>query len=403
MFDPKTLTGSDLAAELCGVRLRTPFILSSGPLSYGAEGLIRAHNAGCGAVVTKTIRLGRAINPVRHIASFGAGSLVNCEKWSDADRLQWYETEIPQTRAAGAVVIASVGHTPAEAREIVRDAEAAGADMIELVSYTEDTLLPMLELTKNLVGIPVICKLSANWPDAAATGLKCLARGADGLCAIDSVGPVLKIDVEHARPILSGADGRGWMSGEAIRPISLHVNASIAKRAPSLKSLYGSGGCMSARDAMEFFMAGCSCVGVCSVGILRGIDHIERMCRELSQLMDRLGYPTVESVRGAALPFLPEKDVVSRLRFTYKPYADKQAGARGCTQCRRCETVCCYGARTLDFPNMTVDEEKCRDCGACVDACPTGALTAEALPQDASDRAREAEADAFAARIASLR
>jgi dihydroorotate dehydrogenase (fumarate) len=37
MFDPKTLTGADISAELCGVKLRTPFILSSGPLGYGAE------------------------------------------------------------------------------------------------------------------------------------------------------------------------------------------------------------------------------------------------------------------------------------------------------------------------------------------------------------------------------
>jgi hypothetical protein len=34
--------------------------------------------------------------------------------------------------------------------------------MIELVSYTEESLLPMLETAKNLVDIPVICKLSAN-------------------------------------------------------------------------------------------------------------------------------------------------------------------------------------------------------------------------------------------------
>jgi hypothetical protein len=124
--------------------------------------LIRAHNAGCGAVVTKTIRIGRAINPVRHIAAFGHSSLVNCEKWSDLERDQWYEHEIPLTKAAGAVVIASVGHTPEEARVIVPDAEKAGADMNELVCYSEDAMLSMLEIAKNSVSIPVICKLSAN-------------------------------------------------------------------------------------------------------------------------------------------------------------------------------------------------------------------------------------------------
>ncbi len=70
-------------------KLRTPYILTSGPLSYAAEGLIRAHNAGCGAVVTKTIRLGRAINPVNHIGKVSENTLINCEKWADSDRLVW--------------------------------------------------------------------------------------------------------------------------------------------------------------------------------------------------------------------------------------------------------------------------------------------------------------------------
>ena len=79
------------------------------------------------------------------MGTVGGDSLINCEKWSDYDRLRWYEQEIPQAVAAGAVVIGSVGHTLQEARAIVADVEAAGAKMIELVSYTEDTLLPMTE------------------------------------------------------------------------------------------------------------------------------------------------------------------------------------------------------------------------------------------------------------------
>ncbi len=402
MFDPGTLTGADISTEFCGVKLRSPFILSSGPLGYGAEGLIRAHQAGCGAVVTKTIRYRRAINPVKHIAAFGGGSLVNCEKWSDLEPEQWFSREIPLAKQAGAVVIASVGHTPGEARALVRDAAQAGADMIELVSYTEDTLLPMLETAKSLVDIPVICKLSANWPDAVATGLTCISRGADGVCAVDSLGPVLKIDIEHARPVLAGTDGRGWMSGEALRPLSLHVNAGIAKARPGFHNLYGSGGCMSARDAVEFLMAGCSCVGVCSVGILRGVDVVERMCGDLSELLNRLGYADIASVRGAVLPRLPERDVVSKLHFTFSPYANERAGSRGCSNCRRCVTVCSYGARTLDYPDMRVDPSLCRDCGVCADVCPTGALRADVLPQGEADKLRENELNAFDSAIETL-
>ncbi|MDF2672520.1 MAG: dihydroorotate dehydrogenase family protein [Clostridiales bacterium] len=320
MFKKENCKGADISSSICGIKMQSPYILTSGPLSYAAEGLIRAHQAGCGAVVTKTIRLGSgAINPVNHMSVLGKDSLINCEKWADTDRLLWYEREIPMTKNAGAVVIGSVGHSLKEAQAIVQDVEKAGADIIELVSYAEETLLPMLDFTKNHVNIPVICKLSGNWPNAVSSATKCLEHGADGIAAIDSVGPTLKINIKEARPEVMSADGYGWMSGAAIKPISLRINSEIARNHPELKHLYGSGGCMSAEDAIEFLMAGCNNVGVCTVGILNDIDYIETMCYDLSRTLKRLGYNSLQDVIGVALPNFPKKERISKLIFDYKP------------------------------------------------------------------------------------
>ncbi len=317
MYDKSKLQGADISMEYCGIPLQSPYILTSGPLTYAAEGMIRGHEAGCGAVVTKTIRLGRAINPVFHIGGIGPTSLINAEKWADSERELWYEREIPMTKKAGAVVIGSVGHTPDEARAIVEDVEKAGADMIELVSYAEETLLPMLDFTKEHVNIPVICKLSGNWPDPIGSARKCLEHGADAIAAIDSIGPALKIDINKRRPEMRGTNGVGWLSGEAIRPISLNINYEIAKQNPQLKDLYGSGGVMSAEDAMEYFMAGCNAVGVCTVGILRDIDYIEHMCYDLSKLIKKLGFNSLEEAIGVAQVNFPPTEYIGRLQFSY--------------------------------------------------------------------------------------
>lgn len=390
LFRKENLKGIDISSSLCNIKLQSPFILSSGPLSYSAEGLIRAHRAGCGAVVTKTIRLEAAVNPVNHISAIGNDSLINCEKWADTDRLRWYEREIPTAKKAGAVVIASTGHTLEEVQAIARDLELSGADIIELVSYAEDALLPMLDFAKNTVNIPVICKLSANWPDAAGTASKCLEHGADGICAIDSIGPALKIDINRARPSLMGSCGLGWLSGAAIKPVSLRINYEIARRNPGFKNLYGTGGCMSAEDAIEFLMAGCSNAGVCTALILKGMDYIETMCYNLSSKLYQLGYNSLGEVIGAALPNFPPHEVISHLEFNYEPgTSSPNIHTVRCINCRRCITICPYGARHLEFPVMTVDQKLCRSCGACASVCPTGALTSRVAEQTVKDRERE--------------
>lgn len=372
MFDKKRLKGASIDIEFCGHKLQSPFILSSGPLSYGAEGIIKAHQAGCGAVVTKTIRLDAAVNPVNHMSPIGRNSMINSEKWADIDRYQWYEKEIPESVAAGATVIASVGHTPEEAREIVRDVEKAGAHMIELVSYTKETMIPMLEFTKANVDIPVICKLSGNWPDAVEIGSKCLELGADGICAIDSIGPALKINIEKARPAMATPRGYGYLTGEAIRPISMRINADLAMKHPDLKNLYSSGGIMKVEDAVEFLMAGAYGLGVCTMPILKGVESIEKLCYDLSVWLKKRGYNSIDDVYRIALDKMPKEECIDELKFKFQ--ANDENGKKLCTNCKLCMKVCCYDARNIEYPNMQFDRSKCRDCGLCVDVCPTGAL-----------------------------
>ena len=293
------LKGADLSCELCGIKMQSPFILSSGPLSYAAEGMIAAHQAGAGAVVTKTIRLKAAINPTPHIGIVNADSLINCEKWADTPSELWFTREIPMAKAAGAVVIASVGHTLPEAEALVKPAQDAGADMIELVSYTEDTLLPMLQAAKARVSIPVICKLSGNWPDPVGTAKKCMALGADAISAIDSIGPTLKIDIKSARPEMNSDDGYGWLSGAAMRPIAMRIVSEIARN--GCNELVGIGGISKAEDAVEYLMAGAQALGICSSLIIKGMSHLTKVCKDLALLLDQLGYKSLAEVKGAAL------------------------------------------------------------------------------------------------------
>lgn len=393
----------DISTTLCGIKLQSPFIYSSGPLIYGLDGMLRAHKAGAGAVVTKTLRLERALNPTSHISALDRTTLINCEKWADMDADQWFEHDIPEAVNAGAVVIASLGQTPEEVGALVEKCEKAGAAAIELVSYTENTLLPMLAIALKKVKIPVICKISGNWPDAAGTARRCIEKGAAGVACIDSIGPTLKIDIHTRKPVMGSKDGYGWLTGSAIKPIAMRICADLTR---SLKAhgktpqLYGMGGVIKAEDAVEFLMVGCQAVGLCTVGIMQGVEVCEKLIASLKKLLAELGFKSLQEAVGAALPNFPVKALEptrgeqeagmesdSKYAFLFK--------ANVCTKCQRCVAVCSYDARTLQDGVMRVNRDECRNCGVCLSVCPTGALTGEvvaafsqAQPEARQDRAQ---------------
>lgn len=104
----------------------------------------------------------------------------------------------------------------------------------------------------------IIVKLSPNVTDIAAIAREAEAAGADALAVINTVRG-MAIDVERRRPMLGNLTG--GLSGPAIRPIAVLAVYEVA-RAVKIP-IVGQGGIETARDALEFFLAGASavCIG----------------------------------------------------------------------------------------------------------------------------------------------
>jgi dihydroorotate dehydrogenase (fumarate) len=357
---------ADLSVVLCGIKLRNPLVLASGPLSWSAAGIRAAFEAGAAAVVTKTIRVTAATNPRPHIAAAGHRSMLNTEAWSDLPAQQWIEQEIPSLSDRKGVLIASTGHTPEEVKHLARPLARIGADMLELVSYRAQDAAPMVAVAKRTVSIPVLVKVSANWPDLVGIVKACLQAGADGITAIDSLGPALRVDVETRKPVLGSF---AWLSGEAILPAALASVASIRLEHGDSCSVVGTGGVTGARDVLEMLMVGATAVGVHSAPLLQGLGWFDKTLTQLTAWLDARTHTDLSSLRGTALQSLKEPFVSPVVTFSFD--------ANACTLCGRCETVCAYGARrVLPGPEMRLDTVLCRSCSLCTSVCPTGALRA---------------------------
>jgi dihydroorotate dehydrogenase (NAD+) catalytic subunit len=103
----------------------------------------------------------------------------------------------------------------------------------------------------------VIAKLTPNVTDIAEVARAVEGAGADGISLINTlVG--MAIDVDRRRPVLGNITG--GLSGPAIKPVALAMVWKVhrAVRVP----LMGIGGIATARDALEFILAGASVVQV---------------------------------------------------------------------------------------------------------------------------------------------
>lgn len=349
-----------METQMFGTTLQSPVIIGSGPLSYSADGMIALHKNGAGAVVTKTINRVPADNPDRHMVCCDTNTLINCEKWSDYSMKQWLDIEMPKAVKAGVKCIASVGHTLEDSVLCVEKLEEVGCMAIELVSYQDDTVLPMLEDTKKRVGIPVIVKLSPNSGDLLGHAKRCIDAGADGFTACDSMGPTLKIDIETGKPMLGGEDGYGWLSGAMIRPFTLQKICELRKI--TKLPIIGLGGVAKWQDAIEMAMAGADYIGVCSAAILRGPSYINKLNKEIDRYLWEHGYHSLKDISGMVHRYLGG----GAQKGAFVMGFDRET----CKGCGRCVNVCPYRARTLtEDGNMVIDETACRRCGLCVSIC----------------------------------
>ncbi len=133
---------------------------------------------------------------------------------------------------------------------------------------------------KAVVDIPVIPKLTPNTPDIGEIAAAAVSGGADGLCAINTVGP--GYTSAHGEPVLS--NGSGGMSGKGVLPIALKCVRDIA--AVTNCPIIGCGGVSSADDVRAFQDAGASIIGVGSSLISLTTDQIADYFAALSADME---------------------------------------------------------------------------------------------------------------------
>jgi dihydroorotate dehydrogenase (NAD+) catalytic subunit len=316
---------ADLSTILCGVHLPNPTVLASGILGLSQEVMVRVARSGAGAITTKSCSLQpRSGHHNPTVLDWGQG-LINAVGLSNPG----VEVMVEEIRAAkeqlaglGVPIIASIfAESIYDFGTVARFISEAAPDLIEVnisCPNVDDHYRQMFaanpyvaaQVTRRVkqnTGIPVLVKLSPNVTDVIEIARAVVAAGADGITAINSVGPGVILDIETCRPVL--AHGTGGLSGPGIRPIAVRCVRDIcdAVDAPVLAM----GGVTTGRDAVEMILVGATAVGIGSAVYYRGIEVFQQVCGEVCEYMERHGHSRLEDFRGKALSVSDQRSIAA--------------------------------------------------------------------------------------------
>jgi dihydroorotate dehydrogenase (NAD+) catalytic subunit len=353
---------ADLAVEICGIRFPNPVLTAAGPPVRDGAALLACAAGGAGGLVTKTISRTAAEPTTPNMAEISHGFL-NAELWSELPPERWIEREYAITREAGLPVIVSMGYSAEDIADLAPRVRRY-ADALELSThYIGEDAAPMIaaiRAAKAAVDVPVFVKLSPLGREMRRAAEQAQAAGADAIVAINSFGPCLSIDIERGLPRIGGADGYGWLSGPALKPIAIRCVHDVASVVDI--PVIGCGGIARGTDVIEHLMAGAVAVQVCTAAILRGPAVFGKIATETAAWLGNHGYASPAEVTGLALHRASQPDAAPLLDLDL------------CNGCGLCELSCDHDAIHVIDGKAVMDEELCARCGLCVTRCRPGAL-----------------------------
>jgi len=342
--------------------LQSPLMPASGPLTSTAENILFFNSIDVGALVTKTIStVGAKVNKPCIFAD--EHMVYNSETWSELPPEEWIHNILPKvSKAKNKPLIISVGYNTEDFNALIPKLDPF-ADIFEISThYIQSDLESVVKSILKHTEKPVFMKLSPHIKDYIGFVRIALSAGATGIVAINSLGPGIKIDLEKRKLQIGNASGESWVSGPAIKPYALQRIRSIRQNFPNVP-LIAVGGVESAKDVVEFLLAGADSVQMLSGALIHGKSRYQKIIDDLPDVLEKYNFESIIAVKNSKLLGTTKKE-------NNFPVIDLDQ----CIKCFRCVDVCPTFA-LIHNERFHLDENKCIRCGTCESRCPVEAIS----------------------------
>ena len=259
--------------------LANPVMTASGTFGYGTEYDHLFDIQSLGAIVCKGTTLEpRAGNPLPRIAEFPGGILnaiglqnIGVEALIQEKAPVWAAWQVPvivniagNTVEQYALMAEKLDNVPGiSGLEVNISCPNVKSGGVEFGTTAAGAALVTAAVRKATT-LPVWVKLTPNTADVIGIARAIVEAGADALVLINTL-KGLAIDIKTRRPVLGNITG--GLSGPALKPVALRIVYEVSAVLPHIP-IIGSGGILTAEDAIEFFMAGATAVQIGTANLI---------------------------------------------------------------------------------------------------------------------------------------
>ena len=296
-----------LNVKIGDLQLKNPVMTASGTFGYGLEFADFMPLDGIGGIIVKGTTLApREGNDYPRMAETAQG-MLNCVGLQNKGVDYFCSHIYPQIKDIDTNMIVNVsGSSPEDYAEC-----AARVDALEHIPAIELNIscpnvkdggmafgvtcagaASVVKAVRQRYHKTLIVKLSPNVTDIAEIARAVEAEGADAVSLINTL-MGMAIDIEKRKPLLSIRTG--GLSGPAVKPVALRMVWQVAK-AVSIPVI-GLGGISSAKDAIEFLMAGATAIEIGTANFLDPAISI-KVRDGIDAWLDAHGCQSVEEIIG---------------------------------------------------------------------------------------------------------
>ncbi|WP_027702999.1 dihydroorotate dehydrogenase [Metaclostridioides mangenotii] len=297
---------ANLNVKFGDINFKNPVIMASGTFGFGREYGEIYNIEKLGGISSKGLTLNQKDgNKGMRVWETPSG-MMNSVGLENPGVKGFIEKELPNFSKLDLVRIANLGGgTLDEYLEGVKLLNDQPIDIIELniscpnvkaggmaFGIKNEVAREVVREVRNITKLPLIIKLSPNAEDIVGMAKVCEEEGADGISLVNTF-KAMAIDIKTRKPVFENV--YAGLSGPAIKPIALRMVHEVCKTVDI--PVMGMGGITKATDAIEFIMAGATCIQVGTANFIDpkiGLDIIEG----INKFMDSEGIKNLDEIRG---------------------------------------------------------------------------------------------------------